>query len=94
MDIRDYVRSLRDNFFQGNGKTIYINHRGDFKDFIEDYIPSEIQDFDLPDISEMTFPIAIVYSEDKAFWVDSSEHLWSCGINYCRFIVSKDWLPS
>jgi len=93
MDIKDYVRALRDEFFGGGGTVIYLNDSEDLRDFVEN-APPDLFEFGVPDIAEITFPIAIIYSEERAFWVDSQGHLWSCGPKYCRFIVSKEWLPS
>ena len=93
MNIKDYVRAIRDEFFEGGGRTIYFNAPDELQTFTED-APIDLYEFGVPDIPAMAFPIAIIYSEKRAFWVDSDGHLWSCGPKYCRFIVSKEWMPS
>lgn len=93
MTLKESVSFLRDEFFGGAGRTIYISGKDVLRDFAEE-APYEIYGFGVPDIKEMIFPIAIIYGERRAFWVDSSGALWSCGPQYCRFIKSKEWLSS
>lgn len=92
MTLKQYVSRLRDEFFDGAGKAIYLNSPKDLGEFIEES-PEAIEDFGVPSRGEMEFPIAIIFDEDRAFWVDSSGNLWSCGPRFCRFIISKEWLP-
>jgi len=90
--IHDYVRYLRDEFFGGMGKAIYLYDEEDLKDFIEEPPYPKLRGVPPPPVEEMEFPIAIVY-DGEIYWVDSAGNLWGLPDGIPIKIKSKEWLP-
>ena len=74
--IRDYVRHIRDKFFGGYGRAVYINYRDQVMSFLMEGCPEELRIWPLPPIEQMVFPAAVVYNEETAYWVDSEGNYW------------------
>lgn len=75
--IEEYVRHIRDKYFGGYGKAIYINDRDQIESFALEMCPEELKYCPLPPVDQMVFPVAIVYDEEKACWVDAEGNYWS-----------------
>lgn len=92
MDIRTYVKHIRDKFFRGYGRAIYINHRDQAEPFLMEDCPEELQFWPPPPIEQMVFPAAVVYSEQIALWVDSNGSYWFFEMGFWTLVEGGGFL--